>query len=160
MNSWLIGVVAIVFLISVLAIIIPEGRLGSFIKPFLSLTVVIVVFYPVFTGDSGSFFSKDTAAYRRIDYDEKYLSSMFDKKIENYQKNCVEILEKSGITNAPVKIKYNVKEDYSISIIKAFINLSDAVISSEKEHIDLLSEIKRDICDYLIIEEKDIIINE
>ncbi len=160
MTDWLIKVIAAVFIISIVTLILPSGKIGKFVKPLLSIVLIAVIFSPLFDGEftigtqSGSSFASD------IKYDENYISAIYDKKINYYREGCLNILEDFGISGGVVKIEYIVNEDYSLNIKKVKIYLSDAVIKTENEHIVLMSEIRSEISEYLFLDKKDIDIYE
>ncbi len=162
-SVWLIRVVAAVLVISVLTVLLPDGKAGKFVKPILSLVLVGVVFAPVFSG-FGNYGSSAVSGFDPTDgaiqYDEKYLSFVFDKKAKNYENNCKDILFGYGINGATVTIQYSVDKDYSFSVIGVSVNLDGAVINGESENINLLSEIKTALAEYLRLDEKDVTINE
>lgn len=159
MTAWLIRVVAAVLFISLLTVMIPDGKTGKFIKPILSLVIVGVIFTPILYGfdKAGVLTVSSGKEYgNALNYDEKYIYFVFDKKIENYEDNCKDILSEYGINGATVTIQYSVDKDYSVSFNGVFVNLKNAVINGEEENINLVSEIKRKLAEYLRIDEKDV----
>ena len=159
MTAWLIRVVAVVLFISLLTVMIPDGKTGKFIKPILSLVIVGVIFTPILYGfdkTGGLTVSSGKEYGNALNYDEKYIYFVFDKKIENCENNCKDILSEYGINGATVTIQYSVDKDYSVSFNGVFVNLKNAVINGEEENINLVSEIKKKLAEYLHMDEKDV----
>ena len=162
MTSWLIRVGAVVLMISVMTLMVPNGKVGKFIKPLLSLVIVSVIFTPILYGFNQNVLtiSSGKEDSNAVNYDEKYIYFVFDKKIKNYENNCKDILSEYGINGATVTIEYSVDENYSVSFNCVFVNLKNAVINGKEENINLMSEIKNALAEYLHVDERKIIVNE
>ena len=60
-------------------------------------------------------------------------------------------LEDIGVIDSIVKIDYVITNTFSYSIKNVFINLEKSVIKSDKEHIDIIEEIKKIVSNLLLI---------
>lgn len=159
MTWWILSVLSAVLIISVASLLLPEGKMAKFIRPFISVAVIIVIISPVADLNgffNGSVFESDIA----IETDVNFLRKTALSKIDLYSDNCVKIAEKNGIKGSTVLIEYNVDEDGALLILGAEINLKNAVISGEKEHIVILQRLKKDISEYLRIDETGVKISE
>ena len=92
--------------------------------------------------------------------DTDFLIKTTQAKIDKRKENCTKIAEKNGITGAIVIIEYSVDENYSPKINEVRINLQNAVISSESEHIVILQRLIKEISEYLSISEEGVKIVE
>ena len=151
MATWIISVFSAVFVVSVLSIILPEGRLAKFVKPLISLVVIIIVIAPFIDSDE---FVNDftTIGSKEIKTDSDFLEHVTYNKIDLYTKNCIKIAEKNGINDSEILIEYSVDDNFTITISEVSINLKNTVISSEDEHIVILQRLKNDISEYLGID--------
>ena len=159
MAGWLLSVFSAVMIVSLTSLLLPEGRLSKFVKPFVSLVIMFVVLSPIV--NIGEFISGDAfenGTY--IETDKDVLSRIASAKIEYYSENCVKIAEKNGIKNCTVQIEYNVNENMMPTVKGVSVNLKNAVISSDNEHIVILQRLKKEISEYLSIEESGVKINE
>ncbi|MBR0189041.1 MAG: hypothetical protein IJQ23_01490 [Clostridia bacterium] len=159
MAEWLISVFTAVFVVSVLSILLPEGRLSKFVKPLISLVVIIIVVTPL-TNSEGytENFTKESNAEIKTDAD--FLGYITRSKIDLYIKNCVKIAEKNGINGSEILIEYSIDDNFTIKISAVLVNLKNAVISSDDEHIVILQRLSSEISDYLKIDASKVTIYE
>ena len=75
----------------------------------------------------------------------EYLEYVAKNKINSYKDICTKILEDNGILNGDVYFEYVFNQENFIEITKVYLNLSKAVIISDKEHIDIINKIKNEI---------------
>lgn len=148
MAEWLVSVFTAVFVVSVLSILIPEGRLAKFVKPLISLMVIIIVIAPIVNKEmyTGNFI---TATNADIKTDADFLEYVNRSKIDLYTKNCVKIAEKNGINGSEILIEYSIDDNFTIKISAVSVNLKNAVISSNEEHIVILQRLRDELSDYL-----------
>ena len=160
MKVWLFSVFAVALTITVLSLILPEGKITRFSKPFISLVAVIIIASPFVNTDellNGTFaFGNDI----EIETDSEFIEYTIYAKIDKFRLNCVKIAEKNGITGSEIIIKYVIGENYGITLQGADINLTDAVITSEEEHIVILQRVVSEISVYLNIDKAGIKIYE
>ena len=160
MKAWLFGIFSVALIITLLSLILPEGKTAKFSKPFISLIAVIIIVSPFINIDD--FLSGNiTFEYNKtIGTDSEFLEYTTYAKIDKYRLNCVKIAEKNGISGSDIIIKYNVDENYEITITGAEINLKNAVISSDEEHIVILQRLENEISEYLNVDKAGIKIYE
>ena len=159
MAEWLIGVCSTVLTVTMLTVILPEGRLSKFAKPLISLVIIIIVIAP-FINSNGYSTEWIKAGETEIKTDDTFLDYITREKIDYYRKNCVKIAEKNGINGSDVLIEYTVAEHSEINILSVSLNLKNAVISSNEEHIVILQRVKREIGEYLSIDLKKVNVYE
>lgn len=159
MTSWLLSVFSAVLFISVSALILPEGKMAKFIKPFISIAVILVVLAPI-SDISGFFDGTGLEDNRVIETDKEFLNRIAISKIDLYSENCVKIAQKNGINGSTALIEYSIDENGQPVIYGVQINLENAVISAGYEHIVILQRLKQDVSEYLRIDETGVKISE
>ena len=158
MSTWIFNIFTSVFLISVISLLLPEGRLSKFVKPFMSFILIVIILSPII--DFKVTIENLNINNTTIKTDEAFLNTSIIAKIDNYEQNCIKLAQNIGINGASAVIEYSVDENYSLKIYGATINLQNAVISSESEHIVILQRLKREICGYLSLSEQGVKIIE
>lgn len=160
MKSWLLSVCIVILLTSVLGLIVPEGKMGNYVKSFFSILVLIVIVSPVIKLINSDFAIGELVDANSIYIKEDYLSFINDKKITSLKSDCEEILNKYGIYNAEIDVEYFITEDYIFSIKKVNIFLDNAVINSDSEHINIIESVKEAVSVLFNIEKDAVILYE
>lgn len=159
MSGWLISVFTAVFVVSVLSILLPEGRLSKFVKPLISLVVIIIIIAPI-VNSGGYDLQSLTTGGRDVKVDADFLEYISRSKIDAYRENCVKIAEKNSINGSEILIQYTVDDNFAINIYGVSVNLKNAVITTDEEHIVILQRLKDDIAAYLKLKETEVNIYE
>lgn len=157
MKTWVLSIVIIVFSISVISLIFPTGKLGKFIKAIFSFVLIFVVLKPAVEIKNFDYNIEDVFNKNEVVIQDLYLEYINDKKIEGYKNNCIKLMEKSGVYNADIIFKYEI-DKYGKFVFKIVsLNLENAVINSDKEHIVIIETVKSEIKRYLNLNEDFII---
>lgn len=159
MKAWITGIIVNVFFVTVLSLILPEGKTSKTIKSVVSLILIIVIVQPILKLKDVNF-EISKIFNEEVVLQNEYLEYIHFKKAENYEKNCITLLKKLGIYQAEVDLIYEIDDKSEISIKKLQINLKNSVIKSDKDHIDIIDEAKLLIKNAFKIEEAQIEINE
>ena len=160
MKNWIFNIIFTVFLVSIITLIIPSGKLKKNVQNTFALIIMIVIIQPV------SIIKKNQINFDYIfemqDFyvQTEYLDYINSKNIESLKKNCVKILENNGVYNAEIEITYSFEEDNALLIENVLINLRNSVIKSDKDHIDIIEGVKTDISSYLLVRENQVVIYE
>lgn len=149
MKNWLISIAVTVIITTSLSMLLPGGKTKNFIKGTFSLLLMWVIMQPVVNFKNSGIKLDNLENKDEVVLQYDYLGYIAQEKIEYYEKDCRKILEEIGIKNASVIIKYYMTEKGEVSIEKVKIILYDSVIVSDKEHIDIIEEIKVKLSDYL-----------
>lgn len=153
MKQWLLSVCLTVIIVSVFSIILPNGKTGNLIKSVFHVIIVFVIVKPFFNLktdlDLGDYIFNTTELNIQTDFLDSVVTKICDKQ----EKACVEILSKLDVKDATVKIDYAIDDDYDYYVTKVCVNLKNSVIISDKEHIDIIDEIKKELVGYLNIKE-------
>ena len=161
MKEWILSLCAVIVLTTVVFIILPNGKLNKIIKSIFSFIVLAVMIKPIFMlkdlSFNNSFFNDNSDLL--VQYD--YLKFIAEEKIDKYKKASSEILEQNGIYGGKISFEYFFDEYSRFIIKKVYINLTEAVIISDKEHIDIIKNIKADISKLILYNsELEFVINE
>ena len=159
MSSWVLSIVGVILLTSVVGIIMPEGKMGLFIKGLLAIISTLVIIQPVINFYSKGFDIEETLNEYDIGLQDDFLYFIQEKRIEEYENHCLDILSDNGIENGKISVEAETS-DNRIIIKKVRIDLSDSVINHNEEHINILTSIISEVANYLNIEEELIEIDE
>ena len=152
MSEWVFSVFSAVIIVAIITVLLPDGRLSKFVKPFISLIVVMIIVSPIVNTEG--FLNNITEKSNFItETDSGFLDYVARAKIDLYTENCIKTAEKNGINGCEVLIKYSVNENGALKIDGVSVNLKNAVITSESPHIVILQSVKKDISGYLGIDE-------
>ena len=160
MKSWIISLGCIIIISALITMLLPEGKLGKFIKYYFSLIIMIVIIQPISKINNYNLNYDSIFNEKQINIQLDYLEYVTEKRINNHILDCKKIAENLGIRDVLIDINYNIDEKGEIILNKVYINLKNSVIISDKAHINIIVELKDSICDYLAIEEEQVVIYE
>lgn len=160
MKNWLLSICVTVIIISVFTIIAPQGKIGKFIKSIFNIALVLVIVKPVINIDMDSVISKIINSGNEVVFQTEYLNVISERKADIYEKNCILIIEDCGVNDASVVIDYILEEDGFFHIENVSVNLKNSVFISDKEHIDIIDEIRERLGEYLNVKSEAIDIYE
>ena len=161
MKEWIISVVSVVFIVSISSYIVPEGKIGDYIKGIFSFLLIFVIVKPLFSVNDNNFTLKSlTVNSANIEVQTNYLDYVYDKKYQNLLTNCINSLEQLGIKNTSIDIKYTINENGIFNLEKIIVNLQNAVMNTNKEHIDIIEEIKNNFVNKFEISKDKVIVYE
>ena len=152
MQSYILSIITSILLVSVCSIILPEGKMGKYIKSIFSLVIIIVMVNPLLNFFNTNNFT-ELSLNNSVEYynDENYLDYVFNKRIENTTKNVENVLFQQKIDSS-VEIIYEIL-DYDIVVKKVNVILQNDSISKEDEHI-IITAIKQTVAKCLNISEE------
>ena len=161
MKEWIISVVSVVFIVSISSYIVPEGKIGDYIKGIFSFLLIFVIVKPLFSVNDNDFTLKSlTVNSANIEVQTNYLDYVYDKKYQNLLTDCINSLEQLGIKNTSIDIKYTINENGIFNLEKIIVNLQNAVMNTNKEHIDIIEEIKNNFVNKFEISKDKVIVYE
>ena len=160
MKNWVLSIGAIIILTSVIGIILPEGKLSKNVKSIFSLIVVLVVVQPVISLKNNSFSIETIFEEQNVFLQEDFIYYVNEQKMTNNQKLCENYLQNTGISNGKIFIEYTINQNGQALINRVIIDLQNAVINSELEHIDIIENILSYVSNVLMINKNQVIINE
>lgn len=158
MKDWIISIVSVVLITSIVCLILPQGKMGKFVKNIFSILTMLVIIKPLIYLKDGNF-NFEQFAGSDIVIQTDFLDYIYQKRVDEQTKICLKIIEENGIKNAKVDINFEIEnQDIKIKLVQ--INLQDSVIISDKGHIDIKEEIVAEISSYLFVEKEVVIIYE
>ena len=156
MKEWVIGIVVSVFAFSVISLLLPNGSTAKFIKQLFSVIMIFVLLQPFVNKDlfyEQSFVYNDKISFIQNDF----LEYAHDKSVSIHYENINKILMNFGIENTNIDMLYYTDENYNLKIEKVVVNLENSVIKTDREHIDIIDQIKSSIANYLSLD-KDMVV--
>ena len=155
MKTWIVSIIVVVLSISIIALIFPSGKLGSYVKSIFVFVLTFVLLKPITeikNQDVNISFDNFEVAYQveYLDYIGKY-------KINKMVENCELIANNLGVNGITVKLEYELLDYAEIQVNKVELNLENTVINSDKEHIVIIEKVKKTIADYLGIDNSKVV---
>ena len=155
MKEWILSVAAIIILVEIISIILPDGKMNKYIRGTFSFLIILVILQPIinFNFDKYSKFSfSNDEQENNIEYQDEYLGVVFENKVKILESDVDKILTQFGIFDAIVKIKYDIDDMKNLNVTNVEINLENAVINSDKEHINIIEQAKDGVANYLSVD--------
>lgn len=130
-SSWLFSIIGIILIGSLIDSILPNGKIGKYIKYCYSFIVVFVIVNPLL-----SIYSKINTDIVSDDYiNYEYLDKFNNNSTEFLQQNIEKVCETYGLKNVKINIlSYFDEKEYKIQSIQVY--LGDLVIEEKNKHID------------------------
>ena len=160
MVDWILSIGTIIIITTLILIILPEGKMGDYVKGMLSILIISVIIKPMFTIVDSSYDIKEVFNQNVIVLQDDFLDFTNDKKVQNMTEKCIKIIEEIGIEDGFINIDYFVGENNQIVIKEIKVDLRNSVIISNKEHIDIIEDIKTVISKYLNVQSDRVVIYE
>lgn len=145
MKQWLFSIGILIILVGALGVVLPDKRLGKTIKAVFSLLIFLLALKPVSALKSADFDFEYVFNVNDSDLQEDFVFYIAEKRATECEKTVSEYLIEVGVENADILAEYSISDSFEILIKKININLSTAVINSDKEHIDILDEAREKI---------------
>ena len=156
MKDWILSLAVSAFFITILGLLLPNGKLSNFIKKTLSVLLIFVIIQPIIKlRDKELNFNLMDDVFN-VETQTNYLEYVGNKKVISIQNQCVEIVKKCGINGAIVELTYDFDEEYKLQILSSKIILSNSVIKEDKSHIDIIEQAKELISKHLNIEKENV----
>ena len=149
MKDWIISVITVVLITSIICLILPQGKMGKYVKNIFSILTMLVIIKPIISLKEKDFNFEQAISANNIVLQHDYIEYINNKRIDEYKENCLKIIENKGVKNSMVSIDYLIEENENIKITYVQINLQNSVIISDKQHIDIKEEMITDIATYL-----------
>ena len=121
---------------------------------------MIVIIQPITSIKSLNFNFENVFQENQIELQYDYLEYVANIRINNYIDNCKKIAKDVGVDGLIVEIMYEIDENNEIILNNILLNFKNSVIISDKEHIDIIEEVKTSICKYLDVEQNKVVIYE
>lgn len=160
MKTWIISISAIVFITSIFGIIVPDSKIGKLIKSVFSILIIFVIISPIANIKNQDVSFENFINTSEIVYQNDYLDFIADKKAKELENESKKIIENLGVNNVFVNICY-MHDHLEKFIVKSVeVNLKNAVIISDKAHINIKEQIRTELSSYLEIDKNLVLVNE
>ena len=158
MKEWIVSIGAVIILTSIIYLILPNGKLNKFIKTIFAFIIILTIIKPIYA--SANLENKDKQNNSEININDQtaYLNYISYKKKEDLCHNCIIFAKEIGIENVEFDIIFYTNNNGSFVIEKLLVNLENAVINSNKEHIILMKELEKNLSEYLQIDKQNVVI--
>lgn len=160
MKTWIISISAIVFITSIFGIIVPDSKIGKLIKSVFSILIIFVIISPIANIKNQDVSFENFINTSEIVYQNDYLDFIANKKAKELENESKKIIENLGVNNVFVNICYmhNNLEKFIVKSVE--VNLKNAVIISDKAHINIKEQIRTELSSYLEIDKNLVLVNE
>lgn len=160
MKKWILSLGIVVIIVAIISLILPEGKLGKYIKSICSLIVILAVLQPLLNLKQIEVNFNTLINGNDATIQVDFINYISGAKIKEYEKNCNLLAENVGLEYIETVIEYSINDDAKIVIKKVNLNLKDAVIISDKEHIDIIEEVIDAVAKYLNVNKEIVVVYE
>lgn len=160
MKKWILSLGIVVIIVAIISLILPEGKLGKYIKGICSLIVILAVLQPLLNLKQIEINFNTLINGNEATIQVDFINYISGAKIKEYEKNCNLLAENVGLEYIETVIEYSINDDAKIVIKKVNLNLKDAVIISDKEHIDIIEEVIDAVAKYLNVNKEIVVVYE
>ena len=154
MRDWILSLAVSAFFITVLGLLLPNGKLSNFIKKTLSVLMIFVIVQPIIKLKEKEVNFDLINDVFNVEMQTNYLEFVGNKRVNSIQGQCVEIVKNCGIDGAKAELTYEFDENYNLQILSVKIILHKSVIKEDKSHIDIIEQAKELISKHLNIEKE------
>ena len=160
MKSWVLSIISTVFVVSLIILILPNGKLSKYIKSTLSLVVVLVIVSPLFKLNNIEINFENMFANSNVIIQQDYIDYVNQEKIKTLIDECQILISEIGVEGAKTSMDYYVDEQNTIIILDFTVYLKNAVINSENEHIVIIDKLKNTLSEFLKINKEQVVVYE
>lgn len=144
MKEWILSVSVTVLVCGLIFLILPKSKISKAIKVVASFVTVFAIIKPLAEADVFDIYKENFAVKGEISLQEGYLEYTWRLKEHLLKNEIIKKTEESGIKLSAENI-YIISDDLSENFFLAEgaeINLKNAVINTENEHINIKEEVK------------------
>ena len=142
MKIWLLNVSVTILVTTITGLILSKGKTATFVKCLFSVLTLLIIVKPIVNLKSGDFNMKNFIYQDNILIENDFIQYAFNNQNALKEEEIKERLRTLGVENVEIEIFYEIENDYDISYKKIHVNLKNAVIKGDKEHIVIIEDIK------------------
>ena len=157
MKIWLLNISVTILVTTVTSLVLSKGKTATFVKCMFSILTLLVVIKPFASIKTEDINIKDFIYQDKIVIKEDFIEYAFNNRIGQTELLLEQQLCDLGIENAKINIYYEINGTYDICYKNIHVNLKNAVIKTDKEHIVIIEDIKNYIAQILTVN-KDILV--
>ena len=152
MWEYVVSIGSTILLISIITLVLPNGRLYNFVSYILSILLIFSIIKPLLNLTIKEI-NLDSVLEVSISIDEEYVDYTMHLKANETSKRCVELLSNENIFASKIEIIYDSTnyQNFSIKNVKVF--LSREVIYPNNSNIDIIARIKTLLSKFLNVNE-------
>lgn len=137
MKTYILSIAGLILVTAVVAVIVPSGKMGKFIRGILKTVTLAVLLAPFVNWAGGGEFSFEGGS---LDVDSAYLERCADMISESDEREISLYLKSDFDVTSEVSVERDTNSPFSVK--KLHIKISDFGINGEGEHINIVSKIK------------------
>ena len=160
MKDWIISVSAVVIITAIVTLILPEGKMGKYVKSIFCILILLTIIKPLVFLKDLEFNYESILTKNAIVLQEDFIGYTLEKQVNQTINKCKNLLEDIGVNDPTINIDYTIDSNFNPNIRQVIVNLKNSVIISDKEHIDIIKEVKNIISSYLFIEKNLVMVYE
>lgn len=157
MKIWLLNISVTILVTTVTSLVLSKGRTATFVRCMFSILTLLVLIKPFASIKTDDINIKNFIFQDKIVIEEDFIEYAFNNKIDQTELLLEQQLCNLGVENAKIKIYYEINNTYDVCYKNIQINLKNAVIKTDKEHIVIIEDIKNRIAQILTVN-KDILV--
>lgn len=157
-SGYVLTILGVVLMFIVIELILPNGKTVKYIRSILGMVLIFVIVLPIAKLKNLDLNNIINNQYSyELNYD--YLYSVHLKQTEELKNNLNKLLKDKGIINAEIIITIE-KQSAEFIINQIYVDLSQAVISQNDEHIINYTTLKTEISEYANTDLNKVVIDE
>ena len=154
-SSWVISIAGICTLSVLVDLFLPEGQMCSIIKTVFNFSIILVVISPLPNLLNQNVNSIDFVN-NQIVLQEDYIYQVNRDKLTFLEENIENSLKDKGLQNIDISISADIFTTNMV-IETIYVDLSNLVIESNSQHINIKNEVVDVINSFIKIDEKGIV---
>jgi len=154
--SWIKQLAYLSIFLTIILLILPNGKIGIYIKSIFAIVVFSFVLQPLIIlkndeFDFSGFYNENLE--EENSYQDNYLAMIFENKNQNNIEVVKKLLSEYGFNDSAVKLEYCI-EDGNYKITQCSIQIKEYI--DKDKHKDIIERIKEDVSLTLTMKKADI----
>ena len=156
LSSWVLSIAGICILSVLIDLFLPSGQISSHIKTVFNFIIIFVIIAPIpkfiknYQVDYSSFINTS-----EIELQEDYIYQLNRDKLTALENEIKNGIKSRGILNVDIAISADIFVK-AMKIYGIFVDLTNAVIEKNEQHIDIKKEVEEVILSKVNIEKEKI----
>lgn len=158
MSAWLLSVAGISLLSVLIDVVLPNGQTNKYIKGIIAFCMVFVIISPIPALLKSDFNLDNVFSSTTVEIETEFIYQVNRTRLTYLQNQITGELEPT-LPNIKVVVNGDIFET-KMQIKNVFVDLTNLVINSNNQHIDIRKTVVEGVQKYIQIEEDKIVINE
>lgn len=159
LSGWLLSIAGISVLSVLIDVILPSGQTNKYIRGIFAFCMVFVIISPISSLVGKDFSLENIFTPSTIEIEEEFIFQVNRTKLSYFEKQITHDLQNHHLKGIKVVVNGDIFE-IQMQIKNVYVDLSDLVINSENENIDIRKTVKEIVLKYVVVEEDKIVFNE